>query len=103
VQCNFTDFDTEDSYDVLTVCDGVFCCPASVVASVSGSPQTSQVLSSALSTSLTLSFATDGVINLRGFRAVCTSTSTTPPVTQVTAGKVVICSSSRIELLLVIL
>ena len=83
VRCNFIDFATEASYDVVTVCDGQFCCPSSVLATLSGSLSPRPVFRST-STSLTLSLSTDGTISYRGFRMSCSSvnavtTSATPP------------------------
>ena len=66
VHCTFVDFDTEVNYDVVTVCDGGFCCPSSILATLSGGAQSAPVVSST-SSSLTVSLLTDGTVSRRGF------------------------------------
>lgn len=84
VQCNFTDFDTEADYDVVTVCDGQFCCPSSVVVVLSGTSRSPPPYMSS-GNSLTLQMTTDGIINHRGFSASCYSSGNAPTNTISTA------------------
>ena len=77
VVCTFTDFDTEENYDVVTVCEGD-CCAASILAVLSGSA----LLPTYSAASLTLQLTSDGTINRRGFSVSCdpAESSTIPPV-----------------------
>lgn len=76
VVCNFMDFETEANYDVVTVCDGQYCCPTSVLAVLSGSPSSVPYIS--IANSLTLQLTSDGIINRRGFIVSCESSGSSP-------------------------
>lgn len=78
IVCNFTDFDTEANYDLVTLCDGRYCCPATTLAVLSGGlPSTPY---SSISNSLTLQMTSDGIINSRGFSVNCSSGNSVPTV-----------------------
>ena len=83
VACSFLDFDTEANYDVVMLCEGLYCHPTSVLTVLSGAPPPAQYTS--LGNSLTLQLTSDGIISGRGFVVSCYSigqsvTTSTPPV-----------------------
>ncbi len=80
LQCNFTDFDTEEDYDVVSVCEGDSCCPSSVAAEFSGSLLSLPRYTST-APSLTFRMTSDGILNRRGFALSCSPLATAPVTT----------------------
>ena len=80
VQCNFTDFDTEEDYDVVSMCEGEACCLSSVVAEFSGTLLSAPHYTST-APSLTIRMTSDGIVTRRGFSASCSprASVTMPP------------------------
>ena len=78
VACTFLDFDTEANYDMVTLCEGRYCYPDSVVHVMSGTLAATSY--SSLGSSLTLQLATDGIISRRGFSVSCIAAEAPPPI-----------------------
>ena len=69
VTCAFTEFETEREYDLVTVCDGLFCCPSSTLAVLSGVVLFKSYVSSGKV--LTIQMVADGSGSGRGFSMTC--------------------------------
>ena len=82
IQCTFRSFKTEVNHDLVSVCDGLTCCPSSILAGLSGTVATPLVYVSS-SGAITVELLTDSSNSNQGFTLQCSalgdmSTLTTP-------------------------